>query len=700
MVLSPQMCDAYFKPYFKHRRFGMEKLNLLRPDLRKTILKNARREKIEYLNIPYNMTLERLKHDIDNGARQYSGIYDMLQNKVSRVVLVKSHSREEGLAAISYMVGILNRKDDREDIEKSDEPVEFVNNIYGDKKESKPISENLYEDENDYDEYEPFGNDVDYEDDIDIRDIDYDNCWNGTDYMLPVIGVNEFRDYTSSKNRQMGFGNGPFMFGAEHEEAAPPFWVDSHAPNICVEAAGYFEFYTTDVESLDELMNYRRIFLLECDSEPVAFESDKAFSNFNDGLSGNDYTRMSEFENELLIEYSSDTVNVRLSSEQYADYYRILVENWLYVHSLNVEKNFPMDEFVRQISRMNRQDKSYLIDRLLTVLQDKKELNGVLKKDDLMTFDMFRYILQDNQKTEHSASYRLEHELVGMDSVKEQIHHIIDMMKMNRLRESRGLSANNFHNVFLLLGAPGTAKTTVANLMGKLMREERLLPGDRFASVNGTELKGMYVGHSAPKTKQLFDQYDIILIDEAYSLAAADCGGMDIFAQEALSQLMIELEKHSKDKLIMFAGYGGADVSTADNKMLEFLKANPGLKSRINSTIVFPSYKEDEIVQIVHKQAELMDYTLDNEADNLIKNYFAERIKDRTFGNGREARRLIETCQYFMAERIFRDYKGKSTKRQLKTIMPDDVKHAIDKLCNDEKAQNGVQGVFGFALNS
>jgi ATP-dependent Clp protease ATP-binding subunit ClpA len=173
---------------------------------------------------------------------------------------------------------------------------------------------------------------------------------------------------------------------------------------------------------------------------------------------------------------------------------------------------------------------------------------------------------------------------------------------------------------------------------------------------------------------------------------------MDIFAQEALSQLMIELEKHSRDKLIMFAGYGGENVSKSDNKMMEFLKANPGLRSRINSTIVFPSYKEDEMVKIVHKQAELMDYVLDTSADNLIKKYFAERRKDETFGNGREARRLIETCQYFMAERIFADYKGRCTKTQLKTIKFDDVRSAIEKLKCDERAQAGVKEVFGFSL--
>jgi Holliday junction resolvasome RuvABC ATP-dependent DNA helicase subunit len=581
--------------------------------------------------------------------------------------------------AISYMAGILNRKDAGQDEVSGNEDVGF-------------FYDNAAVEDEDTSE-----NDTNYENEPLMLDDDYENVWKGNDYKLPIVQISDIRDYEAKKNGGVDFNSGAFLFNGQKEELTPPYWVDLNVSNVCIEAGGYAEFYKQDVEGFEEFMGCDHIYLLQYEDCPAWIDENRRVDDF--GIDDHYIEKMmSEFENEILLEYSSDTVEVKLEREEYMEYYRLLTENWLAVHELRTEKNFPMDEFVKQVIRMNKEDKSYLIDRLLTVIKDKKDLNGVLKREDLKTFDMFKFIAQKDKKDDKSARSRLENELVGMDSVKEQIRHILNMMKMNKLRESKGLSANSFHYVFLLLGAPGTAKTTVANIMGKLMKEEKLLPGDRFISVNGTELKGMYVGHSAPKTKQIFDQHDIILIDEAYSLAAADCGGMDIFAQEALSQLMIELEKHSRDKLIMFAGYGGENVSKSDNKMIEFLKANPGLRSRINSTIVFPSYREDEMVKIVHKQAELMDYVLDSSADNIIKKYFAERRKDETFGNGREARRLIETCQYFMAERIFADYKGRCTKTQLKTIKFDDVRSAIEKLKCDERAQAGVKEVFGFSL--
>ena len=92
--------------------------------------------------------------------------------------------------------------------------------------------------------------------------------------------------------------------------------------------------------------------------------------------------------------------------------------------------------------------------------------------------------------------------------------------------------------------------------MGKIMEEEKLLPGSHFTCVNGAELKGMYVGHSAPKTKALFEENDIIVIDEAYSLTG-DRSEPDSFSREAIAQLVIELEEHAEDKLVIFAGYGG-----------------------------------------------------------------------------------------------------------------------------------------------
>ena len=106
----------------------------------------------------------------------------------------------------------------------------------------------------------------------------------------------------------------------------------------------------------------------------------------------------------------------------------------------------------------------------------------------------------------------------------------------------------------------------------------------------------MYVGHSAPKTKALFEKYDVIIIDEAYSIVEYD-GKTDSFGNEAIAQLIIEMEKHSTDKLIIFAGYGGKNVSEKDNRMQAFLDANPGIKSRITSTFYFDSYSADEMAR-------------------------------------------------------------------------------------------------------
>jgi ATP-dependent Clp protease ATP-binding subunit ClpA len=150
----------------------------------------------------------------------------------------------------------------------------------------------------------------------------------------------------------------------------------------------------------------------------------------------------------------------------------------------------------------------------------------------------------------------------------------------------------------------------------------------------------------------------------------------------------------------MFAGYGGEGVSMENNRMLEFINANPGLASRISYTIEFPTYTAQDMVEIVHKQAELMKFKLDRFADTELLEYFSERICDKTFGNGREARSLIENCQCFMARRILtgQDEKQdkKYDKRELETIIKSDVTQAIERLKTARRSQNGVGQRFGF----
>ena len=252
-----------------------------------------------------------------------------------------------------------------------------------------------------------------------------------------------------------------------------------------------------------------------------------------------------------------------------------------------------------------------------------------------------------------------------------------------------------YHNVHLLIGAPGTAKTTIAQMMGNIMCEQKLLSGNRFIAINGADLKGMYVGHSAPKTRHYFDDYDIILIDEAYSIASEK--EMDSFSQEAIAQLIIELEKHGTDRLVLFAGYGGKNVREQDNKMKLFLNANPGIRSRINSTIFFNSYTPDEMVEIVHCQAVGQKYVLTHEADGDIRAYFAERVKSPDFGNGREARSLLENITLKAAERIMALPESKLTKKMMQELTAEDVKGALLQQQEAYEQQHGAQAkVCGF----
>lgn len=268
--------------------------------------------------------------------------------------------------------------------------------------------------------------------------------------------------------------------------------------------------------------------------------------------------------------------------------------------------------------------------------------------------------------------------------------YIINLDIPNPWDDDMKIKGSSYHNVHMMLGAPGTAKTTIAQLMGQIMVEEKLLPDSRFVCVNGAELKGMYVGHSAPKTKALFDEHDIIVIDEAYSLVS-DNGQDDSFSKEAIAQLIIELEKHSMDKLVIFAGYGGPKVREKDNKMKAFLDANPGIKSRITSTIYFDSYTADEMVKIFYHIAKNQNYSVDEAAKDPLRRYFSTRIVANDFGNGREARSLLETTVIYAAKRVFEQKKKKYSKQDMQMLNLSDVLQAIAHMEQANGVQDGAE---------
>ena len=342
---------------------------------------------------------------------------------------------------------------------------------------------------------------------------------------------------------------------------------------------------------------------------------------------------------------------------------------------------------------MNKEFSYDFLDKILKYALRNKE-HGILRKKDFQFMERFAGKRGPaEQKTETRSAIRcLREDLIGMDQVKEQVMETVQVMKFNRLRKEMGMKKSSYHNVHMMLGAPGTAKTTVAKLMGKIMEEEKLLPGSQFTCVNGAELKGMYVGHSAPKTKALFEENDIIVIDEAYSLTG-DRSEPDSFSREAIAQLVIELEEHAEDKLVIFAGYGGTDVDEKNNKMKEFIDANPGIKSRINSTFYFPSYTAPEMAEIFKKHAEISGYELPENWKEPITAYFSTRVNDENFGNGREARALFEKVSVQMAKRIMGDANGglqnSINEKAIKQCRISDIEGAIRRAREENKQISG-----------
>ena len=290
----------------------------------------------------------------------------------------------------------------------------------------------------------------------------------------------------------------------------------------------------------------------------------------------------------------------------------------------------------------------------------------------------------------------LEENLVGMEEIKRQVYDVVNVMKYNKLRAEMNISGSNYHNVHLMLGAPGTAKTTVAKYMGKIMMDEKLLPDSRFVCINGAQLKGMYVGHSAPKTKNLFEKYDVIIIDEAYSIVE-NGGGTDSFGNEAIAQMIIELERHSTDKLVIFAGYGGNGIEEKDNRMKDFLEANPGIKSRITSTFYFESYSAEDMREIFFRIAKISNFAIQEGAGELVCEFFRKRVKKADFGNGREARALLENSALFAARRLMESGKKEFKEKEMRLLTLQDVQNAIEKAEECEIMEKAKIRRIGFA---
>lgn len=631
-------------------------LSVLKPYLQTMILDNEVKERVEYLNIPTLVDMKTLKADIRKGAAQFSGLEALISKKKEpRYILITTKNLEQGYLAVTYLAACFNRK----------------HGMYTDQEWDKYLNE------------------------TDTGDREWTEC----EGRIPVIREKDLISYGApSVNRDPFAERNYFVEGFKNNLQHRPYWTECVNYSVCIVSrneSGFcapFQFNMAEdaYEScLRYFQNNEKVYLIRCCSNMDMIEIQDLEDDSSDPYMA-DYSRDGRW-NHIVLSFSADEFFLNTDEKKMKKYYRLLFRGNFAARNIVTAKGFSYERLVNIISVMTDQDKCQLIENIVKYAVkdwDSPDERMIENKDFDFLNRFCRTVVRRKKETKKDEKSGLLDELIGMDEVKKQVLNVVNIMKYNRIRKRMRIGGSVYHNVHVMLGAPGTAKTTVARIMGQMMVDEQLLSDNRFVCVNGAELKGMYVGHSAPKTKALFEQNDIIVIDEAYALVG-DYGEVDSFSKEALAQLIIELEEHSTDKLVIFAGYGGKDVTDKNNKMKEFLDANPGIKSRITSTIYFPSYSPREMVEIFYHIAKRQNYLLSKETEGILYNYFEKRVKDTNFGNGREARSLFETSLLYTAERVLKQDKKSYARAEMQAVEYEDVERAIRQAEYADRIQNG-----------
>lgn len=254
--------------------------------------------------------------------------------------------------------------------------------------------------------------------------------------------------------------------------------------------------------------------------------------------------------------------------------------------------------------------------------------------------------------------------LIGLGSVKKLVKEISAFTEIQKLRAREKLLTQPTVLHMCFSGHPGTGKTTVARILGRLLREMGVLSRGHIVEIERADLVGEYIGHTAHRTREQIKRAlgGVLFIDEAYSLAR---GGEKDFGKEAIDAIVKAMEDHKDDLVLILAGY--------KHEMEEFLKTNPGLRSRFPIHIDFPNYTVDELVQIAELMLNQRQYRLDIRARTKLMAMISQKqLEDECPGNARTVRNLIERAMRQQAVRLIQN--GSVNRDDLLTIRVEDLK--------------------------
>ena len=258
---------------------------------------------------------------------------------------------------------------------------------------------------------------------------------------------------------------------------------------------------------------------------------------------------------------------------------------------------------------------------------------------------------------------------IGLQTVKEEVHNLINMASVYQLRRQHDLPTTDMSLHLVFTGNPGTGKTMMARMMARIYRSLDILSRGQLVEVDRSGLVAGYVGQTAIKTQKVIEKAmgGVLFIDEAYALNGRS---ENDFGQEAIDTILKAMEDHRDDLVVIVAGY--------TDLMDRFIHSNPGLESRFNRFLLFDDYTTDEMVEIFRMQCKKGCYQLTEEAQPLIRDYIAEESADDSFGNARGVRNLFEHVLVAQNNRLAA--MEKITRGDLMTITADDVLRARGKV--------------------
>ena len=259
----------------------------------------------------------------------------------------------------------------------------------------------------------------------------------------------------------------------------------------------------------------------------------------------------------------------------------------------------------------------------------------------------------------------LDEELVGLAPVKTRIREIAALLLVDRLRRDLGITSANPGLHMSFTGSPGTGKTTVGLKMAEILYQLGYIKKGHLLTVTRDDLVGQYIGHTAPKTKEVLKKAmgGVLFIDEAYYLYKPD--NERDYGAEAIEILLQVMENQRDELVVILAGY--------KEPMDKFYESNPGLSSRIANHIDFPDYSTEELLKIAKLMLQDQQYQLTPDAEVALEQYIEKRKQKPLFANARSVKNALDRARMRQANRIFESRGQVLTKKELVNLEANDI---------------------------